>query len=365
MYSLNAFCEVAVISRNLSASDPRRFPAAQYDLTAPANPGSQVIRNALHWFISLALPDRTMPTIGDSMAPRAGMSDYFATAEVGYRYFDLQAVGDYETLRNGQRSWGALLYGAPQIVSTPLPYTSSYLSSGWVSLRNEWQGNKVWIGLNALVPGGGHQHADRLSLLSYSHGKLLALEKATPYNENVTRELGTFSPSHNTVTVDQTSQKQGEALSGDEVPVVAYFFAPSVAKFAELPADQMQSSRPRIHRARRCVSAARAMNRFWQWEMPGSTNRICRPSHAVRAVYRGPLTPVVATLTRGRTAAVARVGQRLMAGDRAGSGWCCGASFRVAARESSSSIPIRTATHSWPSARTWSGTCWSRSRAMS
>ena len=239
LYPLNAFCEVAVISRNLSASDPRRFPAAQYDLTAPANPGSQVIRNALHWFISLALPDRTMPTIGDSMAPRAGMSDYFATAEVGYRYFDLQAVGDYETLRNGQRSWGALLYGAPQIVSTPLPYTSSYLSSGWVSLRNEWQGNKVWIGLNALVPGGGHQHADRLSLLSYSHGKLLALEKATPYNENVTRELGTFSPSHNTVTVDQTSQKQGEALSGDEVPVVAYFFAPSVAKFAELHADHL------------------------------------------------------------------------------------------------------------------------------
>jgi hypothetical protein len=134
-----------------------------------------------------------------------------------------------------------LLYGAPQIASTPLPYTSSYLSSGWVSLRNEWQGNKVWIGLNALVPGGGHQHADRLSLLSYSHGQLLALEKATPYNENVTRELGTFSPSHNTVTVDQTSQKQGEALSGDEVPAVAYFFAPSVAKFAELHADHLYS----------------------------------------------------------------------------------------------------------------------------
>ena len=99
----------------------------------------------------------------------------------------------------------------------------------------------MWIGLNALVPGGGHQHADRLSLLSYSHGKLLALEKATPYNENVTRELGTFSPAHNTVTVDQTSQKQGESLSGDEIPLVVYFFAPSVAKFAELRADHLYS----------------------------------------------------------------------------------------------------------------------------
>ena len=74
--------------------------------------------------------------------------------------------------------------------STPLPFTSSYLSSGWVSLRNEWQGNRAWVGLNALIPGGGHQHADRLTLLSYSHGQLLALEKATPYNESVTRQPG-------------------------------------------------------------------------------------------------------------------------------------------------------------------------------
>ena len=91
------------------------------------------------------------------------MDDYFNTAEVGYRFFDLKAVGDYERFRRGQRSWAALLYGAPEIVQQPLPFTSSYLSSGWVSLRHEWQGNRAWVGLNALIPGGGHQHADRLS----------------------------------------------------------------------------------------------------------------------------------------------------------------------------------------------------------
>ena len=239
LYPLNAFCELALVSRNLSHMDADRFPAAKYDLTATSNPGRAVIRNALDWFMSMAPPDRAMPTIGDSMAPRAGMDDYYATAEIGYRYFDLKAVGDYERLRNGHRTWAALLYGAPRIVQTPLPYTSSYLSSGWISLRNEWRGNKAWIGLNALVPGGSHQHADRLSLLSYSHGKLLALEKATPYNEAVTRKLGTFSPSHNTVTIDSTSQKQGEALSDKEVPKVAYFFAGPVARFAELRADSL------------------------------------------------------------------------------------------------------------------------------
>jgi len=117
-----------------------------------------------------------------------------------------------------------LLYGAPDIEKHQTPFTSSYLSSGWVSLRSEFGGSRAWIGLNALIPGGGHQHADRLGLVSYSHGSLLALEKATPYNESVTRELGTFSQSHNTVTVDMTSQKQGESLTGDETPKATFFF---------------------------------------------------------------------------------------------------------------------------------------------
>jgi MoxR-like ATPase len=95
-------------------------------------------------------------------------------------------------------------------VARALPFTSSQLSSGWVSLRNEWQGNRAWIGLNALIPGGGHQHADRLTLLSYQQGQLLALEKATPYNESVTRNLGTLSPSHSTVTVDGTTHRMAD-----------------------------------------------------------------------------------------------------------------------------------------------------------
>lgn len=239
LYPLNALCELAVLSRNLTRMDSRRFPANQYDLTARDNPGHAVIQNALHWFMSLAPPDRVMPTVGDSMAPRAGMADYYATAEAGYRYYGLKAVGDYAQLREGKRTWAALLYGAPKIVESPQPYTSSYLSSGWVSLRNEWQGNRVWVGLNALIPGGGHQHADRLTLLSYSHGQLLALEKATPYNESVMRILGTLSPSHNTVTVDMQSQKQGEALKGEEIPKVALFLTSRIGQFAEIHADHL------------------------------------------------------------------------------------------------------------------------------
>jgi len=251
LYPLHFFCELAAVSHNVSRMDPKRFPPLRYDLTDRDNPAAKTIDNALHWFLSMAMPDRSMPTVGDSMAPRAGMDDYAATAEVGYRFFDVRAIGGYERLRRGERSWTALLYGAPEIRQYPTPYTSSYLSSGWVSLRNDWQGNRVWVGLNALIPGSGHQHADRLTLLMYSHGRLLALEKATPYNESVTRELGSLSCSHSTVTVDKTSQKQGESLVGTEVPRVAHFFTCPSVKYAELHGDRIY---PQTQRYRRSVA---------------------------------------------------------------------------------------------------------------
>lgn len=239
LYPMNAFCELAVVSHHLSEMAPARFPAEQYDLTSPANPGGKVIKSALEWFVSMAMPDRTMAVVGDSPAPRSGMDAYAMTAEVGYRYFDVCAVGDYEALRQGKRSWAGFLAGAPRIVQRPTAFTSSYLSSGWVSLRNEWNGNRVWAGLNALIPGGGHQHADRLTLTLFSQGKLLALEKGTPYNEQVTRILGTLSPAHNTVTVDRVSQKQGEALTGAEIPETALFFCAPFVQFAEVRADHL------------------------------------------------------------------------------------------------------------------------------
>ncbi|MCG3199345.1 MAG: hypothetical protein GHCLOJNM_03859 [bacterium] len=239
LYPLHALCEVAVLSHHLSEMDPQRFPAEKYDLATPENPSAQALKNALEWFMSMAMPDRTMPTVGDSMSPRAGMEDYYSTAEVGYRFFDMKSVGDYDKLREGGRSWFALLHGAPELVKSDTPFTSSYLSSGWVSLRNNWNGNRVWVGLNALAPGGGHQHADRLGLTYFSRGELLALEKATPYNELTTRELGTLSSMHNTVTVDKTSQKQGEALQGVEIPEVAAFHDGPLLKFAELRADRL------------------------------------------------------------------------------------------------------------------------------
>jgi Heparinase II/III-like protein len=239
LYPLTHLCQFAVLSRNLSRMDPERFPAARYDLTGRDSEGGKVIHNALAWFVSMAMPDRSMTIIGDSTIARAGMDSYTTTAEVGYRYYDIQAVGDYAKLREGSRSWDGLVYGAPEIKQHDTPFTSSNLSSGWVSLRSTWEDNRLWVGLNALIKGGGHQHADRLTLTTFSQGQLLALEKSVPYNESTLRELGTLTPAHNTVTVDMTSQKQGETLTEEETPEVVFFHAGPIAQYAEIHGDDI------------------------------------------------------------------------------------------------------------------------------
>ena len=188
------FCELAVISRNLSRHGPASgFRPRQYDLTAPANPGSA--------------GDPQRPALvhvhGDAGSDDADDRGFDGSAggherllrHGGSRLPLLRPARRWATttrLRNGERSWGALLYGCAEIVSTTAFLASSYLSSGWVSLRNEWQGNRVWIG-----PERPHSRrrtpARRLACRCelFARQALLALEKATPYNE-MTLRLGTF-----------------------------------------------------------------------------------------------------------------------------------------------------------------------------
>jgi len=249
LYPVNHLCEYAVLSHHVSQMDPVRFPPDQYDLTRRESAGGKVIHGALTWFLSMAMPDRTMTIIGDSTKSRSGMENYVSTAEAGYRYFDIKAVGDYPRFRDGARSWDGLLYGAPEIMQHALPFTSSNLSSGWVSLRNEWKGIRVWAGLNALIKGGGHQHADHLSLTHYAQGELLSLEKSVPYNEQYLRELGTQTAAHNTVTVDFQSGPQGEALAPEQTPVIAYFHAGPVVQFSEVHGDKLYPQAPVYRRS--------------------------------------------------------------------------------------------------------------------
>ena len=116
-------------------------------------------------------------------------------------------------------------------------------------------------------------------------GQLLALEKATPYNDSLTRTLGTVSPSHNTVTVDMTTQKKGDTLKGDQVPQVALFFAGPLAAFAELHADHLY---PQTRLYRRsvvmiedlyadCFQVTGGTNHDWMFHHAGPAPRFSMP----------------------------------------------------------------------------------------
>ena len=230
LYALGPHCRVFVLGHRLSRQMPDLFPPEIYDETNPQNPRSRVLRRAVKWFTAQTFPDLTMAPFGD-MGGRVSLVTYALTAEIGYRYLGIDEVGAYSSLRAGNRGLTGLIYGADTIEQRPPPYQSANLSSGYVALKREVDGNRLYAGLNALQPGSGHAHGDRLHLLTYSRDRMLTGEKRTRYNDPEQRVYSGASYGHNTVTVDETSQVHGNVLKGERIP--------HVDTFVDLPAAQV------------------------------------------------------------------------------------------------------------------------------
>ncbi len=230
LYALGPNCRVLVLGHRLSHQMPDLFPPEIYDELHPQNPRSRVLRRAIKWFTAQAFPDLTVAPTGD-MGGRASLVTYPLTAEIGYRYLNVEEVGSYRDLREGERGLIGLLYGADTIEEKPVPYRSAHLSSGYVALKREANGNRLYAGLNALLPGSGHAHADRLNLITFSHDRMLTGEKSTHYEDPDQRIYSGASYAHNTVTVDETSQVHGDKLQDEQVP--------HIHAFVDLPAGQV------------------------------------------------------------------------------------------------------------------------------
>ncbi len=236
LYALGPHCLAMLLGKRLSHQMPELFPPELYDEMATDNVRGQVARNAIKWFTSQAFPDLTMAPFGD-MGGRVSLATYSMTAEIGYRYLGIEEVGSYPSLRDGQRGLIALLYGAETIEERPWEYESAYLTSGYVALKRETADNRLYAGLNALKPGSGHSHADRLNLLTYSRDRMLTGEKTTRYDDPEQRAYSGASYAHNTVTVDETSQPHGDRLSQEQVPTVKTFVDLPTMQVAEAHGD--------------------------------------------------------------------------------------------------------------------------------
>jgi hypothetical protein len=202
------------------------------------NPRGCTARRAIKWFTAQALPDLTMAPFGD-MGGRVSLATYPLTAEIGYRYLDIEEVGHYPQFGQGSRSLVGLLFGADTIDPRPYLHPSALLSSGYAALRRRTKNNHLYAGLNALMPGSSHSHGDRLNLITYSRDRLLAGEKRTLYTDPEQRIYSGASYGHNTVTVDEMSQEHGDRLSGERVPHIGTFGDLPVFQAAEARGDKV------------------------------------------------------------------------------------------------------------------------------
>jgi hypothetical protein len=250
LYALSPNCKAFVLGHRLARQMPGLLPPAVYDDAHPSNPRSRVLRRAIKWFTAQAFPDLTMAPFGD-MGGRVSLASYALTAEIGYRYLGTDEAGSYRTLREGNRGLTGLVYGVDSIKEKPVPYRSANLSSGYAALKREANGNRLYAGLNALQPGEMHQHGDRLNLLTYSRDRMLTGEKPTRYEDEGQREYSGASYSHNTVTVDETSQVHGSQLTGDRVPHIDTFIDLPAAQVAEAHGDRVYEQ-TRLYRRLLC-----------------------------------------------------------------------------------------------------------------
>jgi len=238
LYALGPQCRAMLFGSKLSRQMPDLFPPELFDGMDPRTPRGRTTRRALKWFTAQALPDLTMAPFGD-MGGRVSLATYSSTAEIGYRYLGMDEVGHYPTLHRAARTMDGLLYGADTIEQRPYSHPSAYLSSGYVALRRKTAENHLYAGLNALQPGSGHSHGDRLNLITYSRDRLLAGEKRTLYTDPDQRAYSGASYGHNTVTVDQTSQVHGDKLTGDQIPRVETFVDLPALQAAEAHGDSV------------------------------------------------------------------------------------------------------------------------------
>lgn len=224
-----SICWSLWIGRSLSHEAPALFPPAVYDLTNPVHPAWTTVQKILLWHLHLCPPDFYMSEIGDSMAPGESMLGYSPVAQVAYRFYDIPEVAwikdpDGSAPTSRTLTMQDLFLGPEKFEKKPLHWPSSNLGGGFTALRQEVGGSWAYATLNYLKPGSMHQHADRLSILTWLRGSFCAIEKAVPYSLPPLRSFGSSSLSHNTVSLDGESFLAGSRLQGEQIPRQRYFF---------------------------------------------------------------------------------------------------------------------------------------------
>lgn len=160
--------------------------------------------------LAFAMPDLRLPAFNDSgIVNVAGNAPLYELAYARYkdtRYCPLLA----QSKRDSDQ---ALLCGAAEIPVSPqtAPASRNYPASGYAVLAAGQGADATWFCMKYGPHGGGHGHPDKLNFVLYGLGQIVAPDPGTA-NYGVPIQAGWYRTTlaHNTLTVDEASQKPAE-----------------------------------------------------------------------------------------------------------------------------------------------------------
>lgn len=160
--------------------------------------------------LKFAMPNLRLPAFNDSSEVnlRGSASIY----ELAFsRYHEESYVSLLAT--NDRQHDFALWSGAGELPdATPMQWHSAnYQRSGYAILARGEGENATWLCLKYGPHGGGHGHPDKLNFVLYARGQVIAIDPGTArYGVPIQGGWYRTTLAHNTLIVDEASQKQAE-----------------------------------------------------------------------------------------------------------------------------------------------------------
>lgn len=166
-----------------------------------------------------AMPTMSLPAFNDS--GQQDLSGGSAIYELAYaRYKDPVCL---ELLsRSDRRNDFALFFGEAKLPEAPKAEwkSANYPRSGYAILAKGAGEQATWLGIKYGPHGGGHGHPDKLSFVLCAKGRVLGIDPGTTrYGLPIQKQWHRTTLAHNTLTIDEESQKpaEGKCIAfGDE-----------------------------------------------------------------------------------------------------------------------------------------------------
>jgi len=222
--------QMLVAGHMLSEMDPGAFPAAQFDFVHPTSVFHRPMRRALYGYLGYCLPDGTQIVIGDYGQRYPLFTGTAPVWNVGRAYLGMPELAALSPEMTPQQRFYDFVYPSGPWGVGELPHRSALMPRGLAVLRSGEGPGQIYAGLPHLLPGGGHQHPDRLNLVLWAQGRLLVGEKRSGEGPRP-HQTHRLTSAHNLVVID------GKDQSGKVTPRVHHFMGSPWLQMVDVSVD--------------------------------------------------------------------------------------------------------------------------------